>query len=51
MESAKSGDAAVVKAVEINSTLTELHLSFNGIGDSGAAALAAKAVKINSTLT
>ena len=36
--------------MEINSTLTELDLSRNGIGDAGAAALA-KAVEINSTLT
>ena len=45
-----SSAAILAKAVEINSTLTELLLSSNRIGDSGAAALA-KAVEINSKVT
>ena len=45
-----SGAAILAHAMATNSTVTELHLYGNGIGDSGAAALA-KAVEINSTLT
>ena len=44
-----SGAAILSDAMEINSTLTELKLTFSKIHDSGAVALA-KAVEINSTL-
>ena len=45
-----AGVVLIAEALRINSTLTELHLCDNGIGDQGVTALA-EALKVNSTLT
>ena len=45
-----NGATAIAKALETNTTLSELNLDYNNIGDEGATAIA-KALETNTTLS